>query len=145
MKFIHLLPSVFKCFPSQRFSLIVTVYFNGCFQNLLRFPSNFLFLHPQRFLAFGFFFFLLIKASEVLIQHLKYRRKHYGQVRYRKLLLLERRCSPSPPPLFRMKVFSDESLQLKFLSRLCSLCNTEQAGAKAKCFLFSLPIFNNTT
>lgn len=114
------------------------------FSNLLRFPSNSLFLHPQRFLAFGFFFFLLIKASEVLIQHLKRGRKHYGQVRYRKRVLLERR-SPSAPPCFRMKVFSDESLQLTFLSRLCSLHNIEQAGVKAKCFLFALPIFNNTT
>lgn len=53
--------------------------------------------------------------------------------------------SLSPPPWFRMKVFSDESLQLKFLSRLCSLHNIEQVGAKAKFFLFSHPIFNNTT
>lgn len=53
--------------------------------------------------------------------------------------------SLSPPPWFRMKGFSDESPQLKFLSRLCSLHNIEQAGAKAKCFLFSLPIFSNTT
>lgn len=51
----------------------------------------------------------------------------------------------SPPPWFRMEVFSDECLQLKFLPRLCSLRNIEQVGAEAKCFLFSLPIFNDTT
>lgn len=115
--------------------------FKICLDSLPTFSSYIL----KGFLAFGFFLFLLIKASEVLIQHLKYRRKHYGQERYRKLVLLERRCSPFPPPLFRMKVFSDESLQLKFLSRLRLLYNIEQAGGKAKCFLFSLPIFNNTT